>query len=345
MSRRLRTLCSCLCLLPGLLGAAPVQDQYRVSEPLTAPDGQQQALHSALDRLLVRLTGGTSVLAKPELADLRQHPEQVASRYEQQDGQLLIDFDGAALGRALEQAHVPVWGEQHSTILAWWVEHNPDEGNSLFSDNQPESAALHDGANSRGLSLVLPLGDLQEQMLSGQPEGDLAALNEAARRYGADALLTVSEGQAEDGHWQGNWRLAVGDKQESGQVEGPDRQSLVDGVLSAVAAKVAPLLAKPSAPPPSPTRTFEVQIDGVDLSRYAEVQRVLEPFQSQLLGVNGQQLAFRVTAREDDLRKSLESIALHQSGSAEALPDAGGPLPMDAPPVSENQPVRLYFSW
>ena len=353
MLRRLSALGLALGLLPGLLSAASVVDLYQVSEPVSSGQDQQQALHGALDQLLIRLTGSKAVLDKPELARLREHPEQVANRYEQKGGQLAVDFDGVAVGRALDQAQVPVWGQQRASLLAWWVEHNPDEGNTLMIDSQSESAALHDSAKARGLPLVLPMGDLQEQSLTDQG-GDDSAFSGEVKRYGTDGLLKVSAGPNDYGHWLGQWQLSLGDKNASGKVEADDRQGLVDEVMSAVLANMAPWYA--TAGSGVPQQTLELQVDGADLSHYGELQRALEPYGGKLLHMQGQQLLFQVKARPDELRQALTAIGLQESAQPSDDGDDGvvqiddnGQLSVDTqlPPQQQpqSQSQRLYYRW
>ena len=102
---------------------------------------------------------------------------------------------------------------------------------------------------------------------------DPAPLREASERYGADALLAVHAHEA-DGKWQGKWQLWLGDNREQGNAEGSDQAALADAVLLAVSNRLAPrYVTRPGA-----SSDLQVQVQGMNLQRYAELSRVLEPY-------------------------------------------------------------------
>ena len=158
-------------------------------------------------------------------------------------------------------------------------------------------------------------------------------------------MLAVVAREAND-QWQAEWRLWLGDEREQGKVQGADQAALADAILLAVNQRLAPrFIVAPGA-----ASRLTVEVQGVDLARYAELQRMLEPFAAQLLKVQGDTLTFAVNANAEQLRAQL-SLAQLQEVPAEAL--AVDAKPAVTPPVTGAEPALpapprdtvLRFRW
>ncbi|HBX57568.1 DUF2066 domain-containing protein [Pseudomonas sp. UBA2684] len=343
---RLLVVCLWLFSVPGF--AATVSDLYQVREPVASqqPEARNAALQGALETLVLRLTGSREAAQSAALAELRKDPQQIVSQYGYEDDSLLVDFDPVSTDRSLRQAGLALWGANRPAILAWWL-NDASSGSNMVGDGQGSAAPLRQAAQHRGLPLRLPLADLSEQLLA-TPENlqatDPSALRTASERYAADALLAV-HAREESGQWQAEWRLWLGDAREQGKVQGADQAALADAVLLAVSERLAPRFVV--APGAASSLTLEVQ--GADLTRYAELQRILEPFGAQLRKVEGDRLTYRVNASAEQLRAQL-ALARLQEAPAEAAPvdasqaPAGQPAAEPAPQVLPRTDV-LRFRW
>ena len=339
VSARLFAVFLSLCSLPAL--AAQVDDLYQVREAVTSqePEARSAALGRALETLLLRLTGDSKALQSPGLEGVKQDPQQLVSQYVYEGDQLVVDFDPLTTENKLRQAGLPLWGANRPAILTWWL-NSSAEGASLVGDGQEAAAPLQQAAQHRGLPLRLPLADLQEQ-LAATPESLGAtqpdALREPSERYAADALLAV-QAREDGGQWQAEWRLWLGDVREQGKAQGADQQALADAVLLAVSERLAPrFLVKPGA---ASALTLEVQ--GANLGRFAELERLLEPFAARLLRASGDLLVWQVNASAEQLRAQLALAGL-QEVSADAAPlDAGG-NPQATPAAAPANLMR--FRW
>ncbi|WP_139113323.1 DUF2066 domain-containing protein, partial [Pseudomonas sp. 34 E 7] len=168
---------------------------------------------------------------------------------------------------------------------------------------------------------------------------DATPLRAASERYGADALLAVHARQ-EGSQWQAKWRLWLGDKTEQGSVQGADTAAVADAVLLAVSQTLAPRFAvKPGV---SSEQLLEVQ--GMNLERYAALGRLLEPFGGQPQRVEGDRIVYRVNGSADQLRTQLSLAKLQEVPAGEA--------PVQQPPVDGAQPAaapepqaQLRFHW
>jgi hypothetical protein len=161
-------------------------------------------------------------------------------------------------------------------------------------------------------------------------------LRAASERYGADALLAVHARQ-EGNQWQAKWRLWLGDKAEQGTAQGTDTAALADAVMLAVSQKLAPRFAvKPGV---STEQLLEVQ--GMNLERYATLGHLLEPFGAQPLLVDGNRIVYRVNGNAEQLRTQLSLGKLQEIAAGEAQPVGDG-----TPPASASEPqAQLRFRW
>lgn len=308
--------------------AATVENLYQVREPVASqqPDERAAALGRALDTLVLRLTGDSKALTNPAIVELHKDPQQLVSQYGYENGPpqvLVVDFDPISAERSLRQAGISLWSANRPAVLTWWL-NTSSEGSNLVGDSQPTAAPLQRAAQNRGLPLRLPIADLNEQ-LAGTAENLAAnnpdALKEASARYGADALLAVNA-REEGGQWQAQWRLWLGDNREQGKAEGASADAVADAVLLAVSQRLAThfVAAQGSA------QDLTLEVQGADLARYAELQRLLEPFNARLQSAVGDRLTYQVKASTEQLRAQLALARMRE------LP----PEPVAAPPVDAN---------
>ncbi|KAF2393648.1 DUF2066 domain-containing protein [Pseudomonas frederiksbergensis] len=341
----------CLSLFSLASHAETVKGLYQVRQPVSSqsPEVRDQATQEALDTLVLRLTGDPKAAQNPGLAAIRKDPQQIISQYGFDAGPpevLKVDFDPATTEQALRRAGLSLWGANRPSILGWWL-NDSAEGSSLVGDGQATAAPLRRAAQHRGLPLRLPLADLSEQLVATAPnlEGtDAAPLRGASERYNADALLAV-HAREEGGQWQAKWHLWLGDQKEAGTVQGADQAAVADAVMLAVAQRMAPrFVVKAGA---SSEQLLEVQ--GMNLERYAALGRLLDPFGGRLVSVDGDRIVYRVNGSAEQLRSQLSLAKLQEVPAGEApapvapVQPAEGSAPVVAPAPA---PVpQLRFRW
>lgn len=89
---------------------------------------------------------------------------------------------------------------------------------------------------------------------------------------------------------------------------GPDQAALADDVLLQVSERLAPRYAvKPGV---STQQLLEVQ--GMTLARYAQLNRLLEPFGGQLISVDGDRIVYQVNGSAEQLRSQLTLAQMHE---------------------------------
>ncbi|UZE13704.1 DUF2066 domain-containing protein [Pseudomonas sp. B21-053] len=341
----------CLSLFSLASHAETVKGLYQVRQPVSSqsPEVRDQATQEALDTLVLRLTGDPKAAQNPGLAAIRKDPQQIISQYGFDAGPpevLKVDFDPATTEQALRRAGLSLWGANRPSILGWWL-NDSAEGSSLVGDGQATAAPLRRAAQHRGLPLRLPLADLSEQLVATAPnlEGtDAAPLRGASERYNADALLAV-HAREEGGQWQAKWHLWLGDQKEAGTVQGADQAAVADAVMLAVAQRMAPRFVVKAGV--SSEQLLEVQ--GMNLERYAALGRLLDPFGGRLVSVDGDRIVYRVNGSAEQLRSQLSLAKLQEVPAGEApapvapVQPAEGSAPVVAPAPA---PVpQLRFRW
>jgi hypothetical protein len=336
----------CLSVLSLASQAETVKGLYQVREPVSsqAPQERDQATQRALDTLVLRLTGDAKAAQSPALAAIRKDPQQIISQYGYDAGppeSLQVEFDPASTDRALRQAGLALWGANRPSILGWWL-NDSSEGSSLVGDAQSSAEPLRRAAQHRGLPLRLPLADLSEQLVATAPnlEGnDPAPLRDASQRYGADGLLAV-HAREEGGQWQAKWHLWLGDQREQGTAQGADSAALADAVLLAVSERLAPRFAAKQGV--ASEQLLEVQ--GMNLERYAALGRLLEPFSARLQRVVGDRIVYRVNGSSEQLRAQLGLAHLQEVPASAPVPVA--PAADGAPQAPAAAPqAQLNFRW
>ncbi|WP_286915305.1 MULTISPECIES: DUF2066 domain-containing protein [unclassified Pseudomonas] len=329
----------CLALASLAAQAENVSGLYQVREAVEGQGAEARtaATAKALDTLVLRLTGDPKAAQSPALAELRKDPQQIINQVGTDAGppeSVMVEFDPGSTERALRKAGLALWGSNRPSILGWWLNDNA-EGSNLVGDGQASAQPLRRAAQHRGLPLRLPLADLQEQLVANakQLEGsDPAPLRQAAERYGADALLAVHAQEA-DGKWQGKWQLWLGKQHEQGNAEGADQAALADAVMLAVSNRLAPrYVTRPGA-----SSQLQLQVQGMNLQRYAELGRVLEPYGPRLQLADGNTLTYAVTADREQLRAQ-HGLAKLQEVPAEQAPALAAP-PATGTPPAPGQPA------
>lgn len=336
--------------LPALSAQTTGLYQVRTAVNSQQPEERALALNRALDTLIVRLTGDPAVLQSAAVAELHKDPQQLISQFGVEGNVLVVDFDPLTTESHLRQAGLPLWGSNRPLLLVWWL-NEVDGSTALIGDGYEQALPVQAAAQNRGLPVSLPLADLEEQ-LAATPENLAAASADAllpvSQRYAADALLGVTVTGSE-GKWQAQWRLWLDDSSEQGTAEAADSAALADAVMLAVSLRLAPRFVVA----PGAAQRLTLVVQGADLQRFAELERLLKPFAARLVQAQGGNLTYQLNASPEQLRAQLALGQLREITAVQAQPVAPlSPLsadPQQAPgvpvtPVAPGPDV-LTFSW
>lgn len=304
--------------LPPLAGAARLDHLFEAQVAATGRDSaaREAALGTALEQVLVRLTGSRAVLQSSAAASLIKDPGRLVEQFrfvempatEEQVKQLSlwVQFDGVSLSRELRQAGLPYWGAVRPDILAWLAVDDRGRRYLLSESNQePAAQALAQAAQRRGMPLTLPLLDLEDQRAVKFTDvwgGFFGAIEAASERYRPQVILTARlERDSPAGEWRADWQLADGPQRQNWRAHGADLEAVLDtGVADA-----AEWLAQRYAVVTTQAGLRTLVVEGVrDLRDYARVSQYLAQLSPvervDVLGVEDQEVEFKLELSADE---------------------------------------------
>ncbi len=294
-----------LILFSGSSRTEGVKSLYEVEVPVVGQESSERntAIRDAFGRMLVKITGNRKIAERGELAaDISKAPRYVQqyryrlapveikpkpdaeSALEVEPLRLLnVTFDAVAVDRLLRDRRLPIWGGNRPTTLVWLGTEQNGRRQLVLPDSTPElMSALASSADSRGIPLLFPLMDLEDQeslLVSDLWGGFENNIRRASQRYSTDLILTGRLTRMTNDLWRANWRLYQGDRVSSWNDEGSNRQTLaVSGMQH-----VADLLADRFAPVGGDNILFlvRIKVEGiVDFMRYFSVNRFLQSISS-----------------------------------------------------------------
>ena len=210
MARRLLVAAAIALLFAlSLANALEMTSLYSVEVPydLDDPD-RKNAYRSALDQVLIRITGTTAAAESADLAGLFPNPARYVSQYRSgPDNSVIVSLDGAAIAAVLRQAGAMVWGSERPLTLMWFaVDWGQGEREIVAAD---DAQRLSGAARSidrnrllrervakigerRGVPIAFPLldaEDLESVSFSDIWGGFDDRVLDASLRYGATSVL------------------------------------------------------------------------------------------------------------------------------------------------------------
>ncbi len=288
----LRALVLMLCAFYGpLVTGAQINGLYDAVSPVVGTEAVERntAVRAAFGKVLVKVTGNRRVASRKALAAdsknasryVQQYRYQVLSGTDNRDQpgrQLKVSFDKNELDRLLQSRGLPVWSANRPSVLVWLGLESKRKRRLMNPEIDADlRLVLEQVAAERGIPLVLPLMDLEDQ---GQMQvADLwgnfeSNIRTASRRYAPELILTGSLVRVNKGRWRGEWQLYYADSQSHWSAEADSRISLTADALQRtgdhLANRFAPLKEERSL------STVRLRVAGIEqLSDYASVLELL----------------------------------------------------------------------
>ncbi len=263
----------CLVLATLWCGAAPgavMHKLYEAEVPVDDQGEQQraQAVHTAMNQVLIKVTGDSEITTNPKVDDLLGHAQKYVQRFSYrtvagtpsgEDPQsaipqqmLLVHFDPVAIMHFLREAGIPVWGQTRPTVLVWLAVEQDGERYMVAGDREQDlQHQILQEAARRGVRVFLPLYDLQDQQVLGVADvwGNFQqVIAQASQRYGADAVVVGRVYRHASQDWRARWTLYEGRNSSSWQDDGGDVSDVVgqgvDGLADTLAQQFAQVISE-----------------------------------------------------------------------------------------------------
>jgi len=198
---------------------------HEAEVPWSDQDAQSRAdaFRQALRQVIVRVTGRRGLADGSSIDPLIENAQAFVQQYQLRTAEtglgeasaheprLWARFDEEAVGRLLREAGLALWSSPRPPVLVWLAMQS--DGPTLIAGSEGSEAmveVLRRGAASRGVSMILPLLDLQDLTLAGAPELWAEAeerLRAASQRYRPGSILL---GRIERGvFWEARWSLLL----------------------------------------------------------------------------------------------------------------------------------------
>jgi len=212
-------------------------------------------------------------------------------------------FDKTAVDKVLRDNGLPVWGSTRPTTLAWLAVQD-EENRYLVASDSVELARelLTSEAQRRGLALLLPLMDLEDQRSLSFADvwgGFRDPILRASARYRTESVLVGRMYRTVSGEWQAQWTLLEGQQTQSWAGVGVLPAEVIDegvsGAIEVLASRYAPVAGEQAGLLPVTV------IDVRSLSDYARVTRYLKSLQRvgnvQVARVDADQVTFELDVK------------------------------------------------
>ena len=185
----------------NLASAVEVTDLYQAKIAVESQSSKErsQAIREALKAVVIKVGGQKEALESSEIKravrQFNSYLTQYSYERDEQGLKLIANFNEAKINTLFQQANLPLWGNLRPQIIVWLIE---EQG--LSRDILPESADsrlptdILDFSQQRGLPLVLPLMDLDDQLSVSTADiwGRFAQeVKLASARYFVDASLVI----------------------------------------------------------------------------------------------------------------------------------------------------------
>jgi hypothetical protein len=347
-----------LLALPMVGVAAEVSGLYETELQVFSQKRSERAkaMLAGLAEVLVKVSGRRDAAQVKGVAQAISHPAKFLQQYryralsdEQREQALqeaaldgvvgaepqivLFRFDHAAVDKLLRDNGLPVWGATRPSTLAWLAVQDEGQRYLLGSDSsEPARELLTREARRRGLALLLPLMDLQDQQ--ALPFADVWGgfrdpILRASARYRTESILIGRMYRTTGGEWQAQWTLLESGQTQSWAAAGALPVEVIDegvsGAIEVLASRYAPVAGEQSGLMPLTI------VDVRTLRDYARVTQYLESLQQvehvQVSRVEADQVTFELDV-EGGPEAIAQTIALgHVLQPYQAMPtDTSGEL-------------------
>lgn len=211
---------------------------------------RQQAIRSAFDRVITKLTGQPDLVNHDVIRNAKQDINNylIQYGYSNTNGQRVLNatFDGSKLRNLLAANQLPYWGSRRPQLMLWIAKEN-ERGQRVIIDSNSESVftqQLQFYAHQYSLPIQLPLMDLTDSMTVNAMDvwgRFLDPVRATSERYGTDGLLVarMMRQDNDEAPWTLNWFVEVSNQRFSGEVSATSADWLAEPLVKQLMQQLA----------------------------------------------------------------------------------------------------------
>lgn len=157
-------------------------------------------LQAALQQVFVKTSGNVDVIDNPAIKRSITNYEQylISSRTQQNDDELVLiaTFNKEKIVNLLDSMQLPVWSELRPAATVW-LGYRADNRLQYTSEinHQPFGRAISSAANKRGVEIILPVGDIEDNQTVTAYDvwsQNIGRLLQQSSRYGSENFISLS---------------------------------------------------------------------------------------------------------------------------------------------------------
>jgi len=244
---------------------ADISRLYEASVKVIADKSENELIKSAFSRVLIKVSGRSDISSSSAYAGLLKKADSAVSQFRydftqkqqskttaeennnddtiEKEKWFWVRFNSGIVNSLLTDAAIPVWTNNRPETLLWFSQ---EIKGKRIMQSQHDAAHIYsifkDQAMSRGITLLFPFMDLQDQ--SAVSTTDIWAnyndsVLSASRRYQAQSTLTARLFQQADGLWVSQWTLLILGNSSSWEIKDNDLQRVLASGIDELADKLA----------------------------------------------------------------------------------------------------------
>lgn len=285
--------------------ATELENLYQSHIAVTSQSSEErdQLMPTVLRQVLLKVVGDRSVLKKADLTALLAQSSSLMQQYqyhrlydisddltEPDRLAMLLAFKEAELNSALAELHLPIWSKSRPDILVWIALDDGQNRQVLSAESLDTTIPdnIIGTADTRGITVLLPLMDLQDQSQVRFTDiwGDFTStIQQASQRYGV-VIPVMAKASLNSNNSTIDWHAIINDDSEQWQTKGTIDIAVQEGIeelADRLSRRFSQVLTDNQS-----GQTLALQISNV--RDYGDYTRVMD-YLSQLQSVNDVKMA------------------------------------------------------
>lgn len=278
-----------LLLMPQAFGALALYSaEVEIAD--ATPEARKAGIRQAFEKALTKASGHRNLKGRSGMKSLLAHAQDYVQQFRyrneaaEAEGEadkrwMWVAFEKSAIQKALRQLGLSVWDKGRPEVLLWLAKET--QGQRALLDSEKDLAlveALNVAAKQRGLPLLLPIMDLEDQ--SGLRVGDVwtadrGSVEKASARYG-EPLVLAGRLRKSGAKWKAKWTLFLPDRRQEFSSAANSSAETVHGGIN----KIMDWLADQYVPSSDAGESEQVTLRFLDIGDLRDYSRLMQLLES-----------------------------------------------------------------